>query len=288
MDSDDFIYNSEIFPDTHYFVYENKRYPIKYDYFKRSSNYFQKNKEQIKNNPNIQLLDDNFDKNIQLKLVFDMKSEMMKEINKLKDELKDQKKVNENQMKAVEKEHVGVFAYQKGNEFHGIIDHLTTQTGGNIHDNKTIEITTNQYYTNNEPRYVVDYNTDNGFFSKDEDGCFLCFDFKDKLIQISDYSIKSYDQKINHCHPKNWVIEVSKNGEKWDEIDRHENDPTLNRCRIIATFNIKKKIDYFYRFIRIRQTGNSWDERGNHYFFGIDFIEFYGKIKLNLMLYHKE
>ena len=35
-------------PDTHYFSYKDKLYPIKYDFFKYSSEYFQNNEEEIK------------------------------------------------------------------------------------------------------------------------------------------------------------------------------------------------------------------------------------------------
>lgn len=170
------------------------------------------------------------------------------------------------------------FKYQKGQEFQGIMHYLTSETGGNIHDNGTIEISSNSLNDNSILRNTVNYQSDTGYFSKDEDGSYLCFDFKEKEIQVTDYSIKSYGQDVDYCHPKNWVVEVSKDGKEWTEIDRHENDPTLNGMYKVGTFNIKKKQNDFYRFIKIRQTGQSWDHRGQHYYFGLDFVEFYGKI----------
>ena len=66
MDSNDFICNMEGIPDTHYFIYKSKRYPIKYDFFKYSSKYFQDHHEEIQRNPNIQLIDENSHSNYEL------------------------------------------------------------------------------------------------------------------------------------------------------------------------------------------------------------------------------
>lgn len=67
---------------------------------------------------------------------------------------------------------------------------------------------------------------------------------------------------------KTWVVEVSKDEKEWTEIDRHEKDPTLNGSINVDTFNVKKEQNDFYRFFKILQ----------HYYFGIGFVEFYGKI----------
>lgn len=42
MEIGNIIKNDETIPDTHFFVYKNKEYPIKYDYFKHTSKYFSK------------------------------------------------------------------------------------------------------------------------------------------------------------------------------------------------------------------------------------------------------
>lgn len=46
------------FPSTHYFVYKEKQYPIKIEFFKLSSEYFQANQSEIEYIHNIQLLDE--------------------------------------------------------------------------------------------------------------------------------------------------------------------------------------------------------------------------------------
>lgn len=170
------------------------------------------------------------------------------------------------------------FKYNEDDNFNGIIQYLTNKTGGNVHENNTVEVTSNSIFNNYYPKNVVDYKTNDGFFSKDVDGTTLCFDFKENLIQITNYSIKSYDQGKNMCHPKNWVAEVSEDGNDWIEIDHHINDPTLNGKNITSTFKVEKEIDEFYRYFQIRQTGNSWDQRDNHFYFGIQSLELFGKL----------
>lgn len=50
----------------------------------------------------------------------------------------------------------------------------------------------------------------------------------------------------------------------------------------ISFLLLSEKINNFYRFIKIFQTGQSWDKRGQHYYFGLDIIEFYRKIQQKL------
>ena len=108
------------------------------------------------------------------------------------------------------------------------------------------------------------------------EGGFICFDFKDKRIQLTCYSIKSSGNSSGSGHLRNWVIEVSKDGNEWKEVDRHTNDSTLNGRNIIGTFKVNEKQTDFYHFIRLRQIGYSW--RGD-YFIYFPQIEFFGKLE---------
>lgn len=109
-------------------------------------------------------------------------------------------------------------SYEKGKEFQGIMRFLSKETGGNIHDNGKIEITTKSNTSNS--KYLADYEKDNFFNSespKDEE---IQFDFKKRRIQLSSYLIqlhkngKGDGKTINNYpgHLRNWVIEVSKDG----------------------------------------------------------------------------
>lgn len=179
------------------------------------------------------------------------------------------------------------FKFQTGREFDGIMHFLTDETGSNIHNNGTIEISSNSIADDNNsfhPKYLVDYQLLTFYESKNEEGIFICFDFKDKLIQLSSYSIKSHKDGFNRGNLRNWTVEVSNDGKNWIEIDRHENDSTLNKSNFIANFVIKKQTDEFYRFIRFHQIGYSWYgyPNANFYYLYFYFIEFFGKIQIPL------
>ncbi|KAK8839940.1 hypothetical protein M9Y10_031655 [Tritrichomonas musculus] len=175
------------------------------------------------------------------------------------------------------------FIYQQGeNEFKGIMNHLNEETGSNIHDNGTIEITSNSIGSDDidyHPKNIIDYHSNNFYYSKDIDNTFICFDFKDKLVQLSSYLVKSFGNTANFQHLRNWVVEGSMNGDDWQIIDRHDNDPTLNGSHIVHSFDVNDEKNDFYRFIRLRQIGNSWCHFGNHSLLALDSIEFYGKLK---------
>ena len=168
------------------------------------------------------------------------------------------------------------FEYERGQEFEGIMKYLTTQSCGNIHDNGTIEITTNNLYDGCHPKNLVDYSNNNHYDPSDgnKNNSFVCFDFKDKLVQLTKYSIKSYTQR----YLKNWCIEVSEDGHQWETIDRHENDSNLKGEYKVAVFNISPERNEFYRFIRLVETGCHW---GSSNCYDGDFcnLEFFGRLQ---------
>ncbi|KAK8892573.1 hypothetical protein M9Y10_029810 [Tritrichomonas musculus] len=178
------------------------------------------------------------------------------------------------------------FKLQKGKEFNGIMRYLSKKSKSNIHDNRTIKILSNSISNGNlqfHPKNLVDYQNNNYYKSKNEIGGIILFDFMDKQINLSNYSIKSYSSGKNFAHLRNWVVEVSNDGNEWLEIDRHLNDSTLNGSNIVAVFDIKDHHNEYYRFVQFRQTGYSWCDYpySNSYYVYLYFIEFFGKIKFS-------
>lgn len=173
------------------------------------------------------------------------------------------------------------FNMSEGKEFEGIMRHLTRENGGNIHDNGTIEITSNMIHESNHPKNLVDYESDNFYYPSGNDkGAFACFDFKDKLVQLSSYSIRSHNSSPNSQQLKNWAIEVSQDDQTWIEIDRRENEEKLNGSKFTATFKISPENKEFYRFIRLIETGCCWYS-STRYDGIFSMIEFFGKLHLS-------
>lgn len=167
--------------------------------------------------------------------------------------------------------------YKKGQELNGIIKYLTDKTGGNIHDNNTIEVTTNSPYSIYHPKNLLDSISGNDYYSKVRDqNAWVCFDFKKMKIEISNYSIKSSNINPGCHHIKNWVFEISDDGDKWTKIDEHSNYTELNGNLITKTFEVSQK--RFARFCRLRNNGEYYGSN-NNYSLVLNSIEFYGRLQ---------
>lgn len=173
---------------------------------------------------------------------------------------------------------VVTFSADNNNKFHGILRHLCKECGGNVHDKGVVEIWSSTEFQGQgfHPKNVVDYDSKSFFAPRNVENVDICFDFKEKQIQPTNYSIQSLNSGCGPAHLRNWVFEVSNDKVNWDIVDQHSNDSTLNGYDKFATFNTKQT-DSFYRYIRIRQTGISWS--GDYYSY-IPYIELYGKLKL--------
>lgn len=171
----------------------------------------------------------------------------------------------------------------KSPDFNGIMKYLTKLTHGNIHDNGTITITSNHSYsdsTNFLPRNIVDYNNNNnGYMSDDFGSSYLLFNFKKRRVQINGYIIKSSSKQGSSAFLKNWKVDVSNDNETWIPLDKQNNSLALNGVNKVAAFKVNKKLDEFYKYVRITQVGRTYYNRNNHNMFYINMIDFFGKIK---------
>lgn len=163
--------------------------------------------------------------------------------------------------------------------FDGTMQHLSKETGKNIHDEGIVDVSCDSVEGSYYPKNLVDYDKDNLFYS-DQKVATIVFDFKDKLITPTAYKLRSSSKQPNHSHLRNWVIEVSQDGNTYYEIDRRDDDSTMNGPNVYATFVVKQKKNDFYRFVRLRQTGVSWSSSSYKNKIGFLNIDFYGKMKV--------
>ena len=75
---------------------------------------------------------------------------------------------------------------------------------------------------------------------------------------------------------KSWVVEVSNDKSRWEIVDEHNNNSALNDASAVAYFNTKIMTD-FYRFVRLRQTGENWTDS---YLVILVALEFFGKLQI--------
>lgn len=150
--------------------------------------------------------------------------------------------------------------------FEGIIYNLSNRNPSDIISSHIIEVTSSSCIGSNkfEESNVFNFESDDYFFnSKNQKNSWLCYDFKEKKVKITNYSIRSssYGDK-GSCHLCNWVIEGSNDGVDFAVLDEHEDETCLDGESAENTFEVQKNSsnDYF-RYIRIRQTGqNSFND----------------------------
>lgn len=97
-------------------------------------------------------------------------------------------------------------SYVAGKDFNGILRFLREETGGNIYKNGTVNITYNSIYASSneaDPESSV-YETPR------IENAFICFDFKERRIQLGAYSIMTISQKKGGRQLKIWAVDPSK------------------------------------------------------------------------------
>jgi hypothetical protein len=99
----------------------------------------------------------------------------------------------------------------------------------------------------------VDLGTDSYFYSASDANQSICFDFKKMTITPTHYSIRTSRNGPNSYQLKNWVLEGSKEGNSWIEIDRQDGRGDLNSQFAVATFSVCRSESV--GLLRLRQTG---------------------------------
>lgn len=164
--------------------------------------------------------------------------------------------------------------YTPGNDFNGIIHYLTNKTHGNIHDNGTIQVTSDCSGSSGHPKNLLHPEGREIYNSNGSTTAWVCFDFKDMKVKLSNYTIKSCHWSKNIGHIRSWVIEVSDDNSSWTTIDQHTDCQDLNGTYLIKTYEVQP--NKYSRYIRFRHTGSIWG--GCPY--GFKAMEFYGNLKM--------
>jgi hypothetical protein len=156
---------------------------------------------------------------------------------------------------------------KKARSLDGIISHLTMKHGRNVHENGIIIITSKSVC--DHPDYalekVADLTSNSYFYSKNEPGQWVCWDFREMRVRPTHYTIEAE-------FLKSWVLEGSLHGSSWTEIDRQtDNQDFTNYQWRAASFAVSKPAEF--RFIRLTQTDKDHDGRDD---LALDAVEFFG------------
>ncbi|KAK8898307.1 hypothetical protein M9Y10_000590 [Tritrichomonas musculus] len=190
---------------------------------------------------------------------------------RLCEELKNNKNNDQNRYKKIEGT---LFEYKENEAVEGIFNYFQKKTNGKIEDeiNFTASSVCNNSY---DPRYVASFTDDKGFESNNVPNSWICFDFKMNRVNLTHYTIRTYNMGPNNQHPKNWVIEGSNDLNDWEMIDEENNCPLLNGANIVHTFAVNNPIAEYFKYIRMRTTGKSWQKDN---FLAFKSFEIYGSL----------
>lgn len=167
--------------------------------------------------------------------------------------------------------------------FNGIIYYLGNGNPKSVVDNHTIEVTSSSVLSDNpnhDAKNVVNFSQDElSFLSNDKPDSWLLYDFKDRKVKPTHYSIKShgFGEGKGCYHPQTWRIEGSNDLNDWKILDSRNKDKSLDNKSVSNTFEIQNHLDKndYFRYIRIRQTGVNTFHDNN---FGFAALEYFGSI----------
>ncbi|OHS98879.1 hypothetical protein TRFO_34782 [Tritrichomonas foetus] len=163
-------------------------------------------------------------------------------------------------------------------EFEGIFNRLNQECFGNCATKKLIDITCSSIkYTS--PEFLFDYSTlsiEDWWTLKNENNGYIQIDFKDKMINLSHYSLHTpvCSEKISHT-PKTWTIEGSNDLNRWNILDSRSNDPYTKNYNSFHCYECSNKDNKFYRYIRFYLRGQ---DHGDWYYSELSGIEFFGNL----------
>jgi len=159
-----------------------------------------------------------------------------------------------------------------GEPFDGILNSLRSSCSRNPHEAGEVEVTASSTQ-HNKPHQVLDYGWSDFWHSRDQKGSWLQIDFKDRLVCLTHYSLKSHKGGANYILA--WVVEGSEDGRKWEVVDQRRTDQLAGSSKV-GTFPVTSS--RYFRFVRLRQTEKN-SSNGNYFLLAN--IEVFGQVKKN-------
>lgn len=176
---------------------------------------------------------------------------------------KNRKTIINNKRYAKTKYKLVSFDKNESNRFKGIIYTLGDGNPRKVLTDKIINIHSSSPYNNSESsqnKNVVNFDDYSGAFqSVDDENAWLAYDFKNRKVCPSCYSIRSTNWGgTGHSHLQSWIIEGSNDFQNWKMLDLRKNDRSLDGNSFSNTFSIEKRNgDEYFQYLRIMLNGRN-------------------------------
>ena len=148
----------------------------------------------------------------------------------------------------------GMFLFNDLDPLNGIIAHLTSQCGGNVHKKGVVAVTASSSKRDYGTHHVVNGKWGLGFVSKNKPNSWICLDFKKRRVVPTSYTIAFLG--FSSSRPKSWVFEASNDKRLWIPLDSHQDvdDGLLPDGSSTHNYTMSSQGESF-RLFRFRQTG---------------------------------
>ena len=139
-----------------------------------------------------------------------------------------------------------------------------------------VEVTASGIYSDGKddfyryPRAVIEYNNQNWWTSDDQDPKLIMFNFTNKRILLTNYSVQSLDASKNSPHAKKWITQGYNDKNEWVTIDEVE-ESKINGPLYIETRGVSNN-ERPFSAIKITQNGVNWCGTNVLRFYKIDFF----------------
>jgi hypothetical protein len=159
----------------------------------------------------------------------------------------------------------GTISPRDGFPLDGIIAHLARFYDGNVHERGVVNVSTSSAHSSGfDGRKAVEFDQQAYFQSGQPTNQWLCYDFKDRRIELTGYSIAAFP----NYYLGSWVVEGSEDGSEWVALDERNNNDEANSGHPIATFTLDPGVPS--RYIRLRQTGKAANDSDYLILFGFE------------------
>lgn len=167
----------------------------------------------------------------------------------------------------------------------GIIRYLTKIAGGNVHERGVVTLSSSSIhntYKNSNVKNACDLDDtrdESLFHSLEIPNSWLQYDFGQRKIRPTHYTIRCRPNPFDHSNPRDWILEGSNTGKEgeWKKLDERKGDLSFMISSGCQTFDIREELEpnETFRFLRITQNGLSTSDRN---WFIINALEYYGDL----------
>ena len=132
-----------------------------------------------------------------------------------------------------------------------------------------------KYDSNQIQKYY--YNYANSKHANEREG-WIEFDFGQRTINLTSYTIRTNSSNPNWNHPKTWRIVGSNDKDHWVTLDHQTNNSDLRGSNLQHRFECENKDKNYYRYIKYTQEDNWNSNHQEKYDIYLTCIEFFGSI----------